>query len=50
MPSEKVLRPNVCTIEADTAVAEVERSEGEARTRAHQGNHKQAAADVREAR
>jgi hypothetical protein len=31
MPSEKVLRPNVCTIEADAAYAEVAGTAGEAR-------------------
>jgi hypothetical protein len=30
MPSEKLLRPNVRTIETKTTIAEVEKSEGEA--------------------
>jgi len=50
MSSEKLLRPDVCTIWANEAIAEVERSEGEARTRTYPINQKHAAADVRKAR
>jgi hypothetical protein len=50
MSSEKLLRPNVRTIETNTTLAEVERGEGEARSLRYPENHYFAVADVCEAR